>query len=660
MSATGEVVLADPEVNNVVDYLQRTGDRYKEHLELLRRQRQEAELSACSFKPVVTKYAEKASRESVLRQNEAIEDRLYQLHARKAERLEELRGLQSRLELEKEKALPFKPQLTAKAAALSRSGPLCETMERWAEERDARRAQLQEEALRRETAELSGAPRISAYAQTKARLERPADLPVEEYMRLQDEAARQRKYALVERSHSVLPGRPGEETEDGAKGGGSSSFIGTRRAFSPNISVYASRMELQEGVVERLYQPTARGDASRCYDPELALHCTFRPTISAASRELSAVYYHQDPSLASCGVHERLYRSPRHASHRHQACTDEGCTFAPQISETSKLIVETKRVTEEPLSPASRLHQGGRNGSSNSRAKERERGAETEEDASFQPSISKVSEDLWNRQLDVLARSGVPRTEARAAYWRQVSERKAEALERERRQLEARQLEECTFRPKAGRPPRRAPGEPRMAVEDRVLLWDRQRQRRIERLREEVEAEAEAENTFQPEIEPDFPLPRRRGKAIHGAGSFLERQRKAQLRREELKEWWRPKYARQRAASADNSRRTQQAPATDAYSEVSDEEEPVFVVNQPPPRSAYPAHPERQMSRTFSSNNGQPRNQHQHQQPQRPRRGDDRSGRYSPYYMDRRETLRERPPAESPVGFMTALNRSRF
>ncbi|KAG5485449.1 hypothetical protein LSCM1_07533 [Leishmania martiniquensis] len=540
------------DVTEVVEYLQLAGRRYREHLELLRQEQAVRDAQHAPFKPHVSLYAERVGKTSLARQSSSIGARLHELHQRKLALLEkEAQEEAKRRATAEAKDCSFSPTVTTRAARSRRSGgDVTASLLRWGEQRRARQARAQAEAIRHELRAVPAAPCITAYANEKARAER-GSAPVEVSLTAEAKARLQRRHAAFEKAYPV------------------SSFSGvaaSARCFSPSISAYASRIEFEEDVVSRLYERhNDRSNAAArhsLYDEEVELLCTFQPKLSAKSAELSRQYYEEEAGIKP---YERLFRNTHHMSKYRKPAQPNVPTGHPEINDASRRIVEERRrqlaldghsgaLTN---SPGSCLYPGAPSASAEPQRKTFKKKVVTARDAeeqvtlTFTPSVSPASDALWRQRISALRSSGVARNteEARRLLWRKAERRKEEEalklLDQRRRQEAA----ECTFRPKAGRPPQSSTGYMAMPIEARTAMWAQQRDRRLADLRAELNETAAEECSFQPHVDPVFPLPRGDAKPAWGVEAFLERQAEARRQREEAKQWWRPKYARAPAAS---------------------------------------------------------------------------------------------------------------
>ncbi|KPI83811.1 hypothetical protein ABL78_7145 [Leptomonas seymouri] len=572
------------DADEVVEYLQLTGKRYREHVELLRQEHEAREAQRAPFKPTISAYAERASKAWVMRQESSIGQRLHELHQKKLALLaEEAAESAKRRETEEQNACTFAPAVTAKAErSARRGGDVSVLLSRWEEQRRARQVRRQMEATRNELSAATGVPCISAYAKEKAQAEHHRRaVPMEESLLAEAEARRQRQHAAFEQRYAATsaPSMPN-------RGSGTDSRLSSRR-FVPAISSYAANVQFQQGVVDRLYthhrtqqqqQHQGRDSGGRCvYDEEMALHCTFRPQLSPQSVELSKLYYAEEGEVGA-KPHDRLYRNTHHTStYRKSVLPDESAFGKPEINDASRRIIEERRrqlaLEGNPgalgHSPCSRLYPG-RAKSAPSTSPPRAtfkkkvmtaKDMELQTALTFAPCVSAASDALWRQRVTALKSTGVARNvdEARQLLWRKAEKKKADDIAKMLVQRRREEAAACTFRPKAGRPPHRRSGYISMPIEVRTTLWAKQREARLSELREELEASAVEECSFRPHVDPVFPLPRLDAKLATGVEMFVERQAEARRLREEAKEWWRPKYACKLALepSATSKRRLQ-------------------------------------------------------------------------------------------------------
>ncbi|KAG5510515.1 hypothetical protein JKF63_06812 [Porcisia hertigi] len=538
-------------ISKVIDYLQLTGRHYCEHVELLRQEQAVREAQHAPFKPNVSLYAKRLSKTSVARQSSSIGARLHELHQKKLALLEEESREQAKRRAAAEaQDCSFSPAVTTRAARSRRSGgDVTAALARWGEQRRARQARAQFEATRNELRMIPATPRVTAYAEEMARAKR-GGVSVEALLTAEAEARRRRRYAAFEKAYPSSSSKASRTPE---------------RCFSPSISAYASRIEFEEDVVSRLYEPrdiNSNGSVTprhRPYDEGASLHCTFHPKLSAQSAELSRQYY-EETGEADTDPYERLFRNTHHPSKFRKPAEPDVVTGKPEINDASRRVVELRRrqlaLDGQPRalchSPSSRLFPGTANSTAVNVRQTCKRKVLTARDVeeqttlSFTPSVASASDALWRQQVSALKASGMARNseEARQILWRKAEKRKEEEMMKlrdERRQQEA---AECTFRPQAGRPPQRSSGYATMSIEARTALWAQQRERRLANLRAELNKTQDKECSFQPHVDPVFLLPRADAKPAWGVEAFLERQAQARRQREEAEQWWRPQYAR--------------------------------------------------------------------------------------------------------------------
>ncbi|KAG5506554.1 hypothetical protein JIQ42_06806 [Leishmania sp. Namibia] len=547
--ATARQQQGNQDVTEVVEYLQLAGRRYREHVELLRQEQAVRDAQHAPFKPNLSLYAERVGRTSLARQSSTIGARLHELHQRKLALLEkEAQEEAKRRATAEAKDCSFSPTVTARAARSRHSGgDVTASLIGWGEQRRARRARAQAEATLNELRALSATPRITAYANEKARAER-GSVSVEVSLTAEAEARRQRRHAEFEQAYPAS----------------SSSGVSTSaRHFSPSISAYASRIEFEKDVVSRLCEQ--HGGCShaaarhRLYDEEVELHCTFQPKLSAKSAEMSRQYYKEEEE-AGMGPYERLFRNTHHTSKYRKSAQPNVVAGKPEINDASRRIVEERRrqsVLDGQLealinSPGSRLYPGTTSGAAVHAKKACKkkvvtaRDAEEEAALTFTPQVSPASDALWRQRVSALKASGVARNteEARRLLWRKAEKRREEEALKVQDQRRRQEAAECTFRPRAGRPPQRSSGYMAMPIEARTAMWAQQRDRHLAELRTELDETTAEECSFQPHIDPVFPLPRGDAKPAWGVEAFLERQAEARRQREEAEQWWRPQYAR--------------------------------------------------------------------------------------------------------------------
>lgn len=588
---------------DVVSFLHHVGERYKEHKDLLRRRQLEEERRKCPFKPTVTEYAENMGRLSTARRSAAVEKRLHALHAKRL-RAKEAQRAESRERREAQRAAEMRgPRLTALAQSLDQRDPVSVSRE-WLERREAKLTRLREEALRRDLAALRETPCISQYAREKVIAERHRGQRIEDYFMAKEEARRRRMYWMAEQSVGVNSSF------------GSSSFSSCggnnleqrqpseeRALFNPRITEYAKRLHRSGNVVDRLLAKEAKGPQTP-HDES----CTFAPRVDPTSSGIFRNFY-RDPSAT---VYERLYRNDawkmrESRQKKNDMGLEKELTGIPRINETSRLIIERKRAeeTEGPLeqSPTNRLYAS--TGAMNRSAKKKfcssgGNRSEDEEVCTFRPHINAASEKMWKRQLKLLQEDGYARTaeEARELL-RLRSQRRMEEEVQRRREMEAeKEMAECTFHPRVGRLPERRVNSS-ISVLERNEQWQLQRERRLRDVRRELERTQLSECSFHPMVDPTFPLPARDASSVAGYEAHVLRQEESRRRKQEARDWWRPKaqtgaHSVRRSVSrcAPRQRRHSAGPYSPEFSKsrhgsVSSEDFTEFVVCQAPSRATH-------------------------------------------------------------------------
>lgn len=551
---------------DVVAYLHQTGKQYEAHIELLRREQAMREAQQLPFQPRISTHARRAAKTSVVRQSDPIGTRLHELQQRKMSAAAETARTQERLALEEAAAARrVQPLISRPAQRLQRRGDTPAGLAEWDLRRRARLERRRLEAARAEQQAVSGTPSISAYAREKAREEAVARrrCPVEDHLLQAAEAQRQRRYAEYEEYSPVV-----------------SSITPSAAAASASASVSRLSRNDSSAVVDRLYRASASSPTDGgVFDEVHQLHCTFHPAISPASVQLSARYYQRAADAATTTVaprvFDRLYnsnssggsRQHRRSAGRSSLLNHEAASSAlvarPTINSRSKEIVAELRLRAARdgvarwllQSPSSRLHNSSKVAvkdeavglQPSKQAVQTPRDLEEAREMTFAPAVNSRSERLWRRQVALLKSDGVAQTdaEARQLLWRRAAKRReAEALH-----LHSEQLQEesaaCTFAPKAGRGPRGRDDYQTMPVEERATHWAEQRDRRLGELRAILNRAAASDCTFQPQVDPVYPLPRPDAALASGVVAHLERQEAARQQRLEKEQWWDPVRRRQ-------------------------------------------------------------------------------------------------------------------
>lgn len=473
---------------DVVTFLHRAGERYKEHLELLRRERIHEEKRLGPGKPVVSPFATEWSSQTT-RKSEAVEERLHRLHQKRQEKLASHREQAERDRKTKEmEEVRERLEITELGRHHSGRNPV-EVSERFLEDHRNNLKRLAEENIRREMSEVQPKPKITTLAAASKTAERKHGLPIEDHLMRVEHERRQRLFRVVE-----------EKSKTSAD------------TFHPQITEKAKQFNPQHNVVERLYQVSTRPPAA--FDETYERECTFTPATNNK-------HYSYDDPHADVPVHERLFENlPRPGTYgaelsaERQAHRDpiSTLTFTPRISTTSQKIVERKRSmnldSSHVLSPTSRLyeeHQASKATTPSAKSSDKSK------EATFHPTINSKSQAIWEK----LARSVAKDKEeakhktAHELLWEKKVRKREAQLEAIRRELLEREVEGCTFTPNASSGDASVTSVQRHRPEQfakREGMWVLQRERAMQQMREDLEEYEVDGCTFHPKIHHEIPM----------------------------------------------------------------------------------------------------------------------------------------------------------
>ncbi|CUG93768.1 Hypothetical protein, putative [Bodo saltans] len=512
---------------DVVTFLHRAGERYKEHLELLRRQRIEEERRLGPGIPRVSPFAHEWSA-TTTRKSEAVENRLMRLHQKRQEKLESARerSVQDRAAKEMEE-VQQRLHLTEMGKGHTHRDPIAVT-ERFLDDHRKNIKRLTQESIQRELQTMQPGPQVTALAATQHTAERKKGLSIHDHLMNVERERRQRLYDAVEKKNEPV------------------------HTFHPNITRRAQEAGGDAKVEDRLYQV---GRSAPVYDETYERECTFRPRTNQA-------YAFVDP-LQDLSVHERLSSNARvqPRTEEKEASRDPvlSMSFKPKISKKSEKIVAQKREKLQGTpaagrSPTSRLNEQQTLSSA----------AVTDEvdDAfTFKPMINRRSAALYAKKVkgvmatnqsfnDVSTQSAHhfnkhhmgaappnPRKlTPQEMLWNLKAQEKEKFLEGLKRDLEAREVEECSFTPNASsvRPPTNSSDtfEPDVFAE-RENLWVLHRERQLEQLKNDLDQRSLEECTFHPVVHDEVPIVSSSVPNAVGFEQHLKRQQEARSRRAE-------------------------------------------------------------------------------------------------------------------------------
>jgi hypothetical protein len=502
---------------DVVTFLHRAGERYKEHLELLRRERIEEERRLGPGIPRVSPFAHEWSA-STTRKSEAVENRLLRLHQKRQEKLDSARerSVQDRAAKEMEE-VQQRLSLTEMGKGHTHRDPIAVT-ERFLDDHRKNIKRLTQESIQRELQAMQPGPQLTALAATQHTAERKKGLSIHDHLMGVERERRQRLYAAVEKKNE--PAHP----------------------FHPHITRRAQVAGGDAKVEDRLYQV---GRSAPVYDETYERECTFRPRTNQS-------YEFVDP-LEGVPVHKRL-----NSNARTQPRTDDkeldrdpvlSMSFKPRISKRSELIVSQKREKLQGTpaagrSPTSRLNEQQTQSSAASVA-------DLEDDYTFKPTVNRRSAALYEKKIKGVMETsqGFHETSSQSSHhgnkdqrkltpqemlWRLKATEKEKFLEGLKRDLEAREVEECSFTPNASsvRPSSGPDAFEPDVFSERENLWVLHRERTLEQLKNDLDQRSLEECTFHPVVHDEVPIVSSVPNAV-GFEQHLKRQQEARSRRAE-------------------------------------------------------------------------------------------------------------------------------
>lgn len=491
---------------DVVTFLHRAGERYKEHLELLRRQRIEEERRIGPGTPRVSPFANEWSSQTT-RKSEAVENRLHRLHQRRQEKIESFRE-KSMMERAAKEMEDMQQQLhlTEMGKGHTHRDPI-EVTERFLQDHRKNMKRLTEESIKRELQAMQPGPQITALAATQHTAERKKGMPIEDHLMDVEKQRRQRLYDAVEKQKEPT------------------------HTFHPHITRRAQ--EAASGrVVDRLYQVSRTAPV---YDETYERECTFRP-------RTNHMFEYDDP-LADVPVYDRL-----HDGSRTLALTEErevhrdpvlAMTFKPRISKKSEEIIKEKRQklgTPAGRSPTSRLSEHNTQSSASI--------DEADENCTFKPTVNRRSVALWHKTIKgvmetsstTLASKGEKKLTPQELLWEKKAAEKERFLKNLSRDIAERELEECSFAPNASS---RVTGQDNVHIQrpdefaERENMWVLHRERTVEQLKHDLEQRSLEECTFHPVVHDEIPVVSASVPNAVGFEQHLRRQQEARMRRAE-------------------------------------------------------------------------------------------------------------------------------
>lgn len=491
----------------VVDFLHVAGERYKEHVRMLRAQRDSHEMDDFTGKPTISPFAveynlardrfQKASGSIV-----AVQDRLHNLHKRKLERAEAARTrAQTERSAKEMEELTLKPDISHKAKSMPARGSQADVTAKWLDEHNKRLQRLHEEALVREMSNVQPGPIVAPYSSELARL-RHADpnnsSRFDEDMKQRRAAGNIADYLLAkEEERQIRLKMKAAETE-----------LGDGNSFHPQISRRARSTRSSLDVTERLVQDAEQKRSGQSQDSHYDDNCTFVPQVSEASRRIVDRMREGEPVKSTS-------RQPN----------DHSYSFRPEISSVSrKLAEQRKHRTDLDVSSVKKSSRASSITTSDQtpiRISEKSRALAEDHYAKLRSTI-KGGDRMSNDELRMFAA-------------RRASQRQNAAAARQREMEEAAELAECTFQPQLSS---RHHVNASIVVTDedaerfyeRNMLWTNRRDRTLQQQRQQESTKEVEECSFHPRIHDQVPLPaaaRDGGSAIStlapGASSYIKR-----------------------------------------------------------------------------------------------------------------------------------------
>lgn len=505
---------------DVVTFLHRAGERYKEHLELLRRQRLDEERRLGPGIPRVSPFAHEWSA-TTTRKSEAVENRLLRLHQKRQEKLDSARerSVQDRAAKEMEE-VQQRLNLTDMGKGHTHRDPIAVT-EKFLDDHRKNIKRLTQESIQKELQTMQPGPQLTALAATQQTAERKKGLTIHDHLMGVEKERRQRLYEAVEKKNEVV------------------------HTFQPQITRRAHEAVKDVNVADRLYQV---GRSAPVYDETYERECTFRPRRNFA-------YDFVDP-LEGVAAHERLHNKSRSQPLSAEDVVSRdpvlSLSFKPRISRKSEEIIREKRQKIGEVaagkSPTSRLSEQHTQSSAAS--------VENEVDeCTFRPTVNQRSARLYEKKIKSVAKTNADIVETSShsgrhtpvngngrkltpqeMLWKLKAAEKEKFLDGLRRDLEAREVEECNFTPNASSVRHSHESTIHERPEDfadRENLWVLHRERTLEQLKNDLEQQSLEECTFHPVVHDEVPLVSSSVPNAVGFEQHLKRQQEARLRRAE-------------------------------------------------------------------------------------------------------------------------------
>ena len=492
---------------DVITFLQRAGEQYRRHVDLLREEARRKEKSEMRSKPVICPYERITDRD-----RGPVEERLHKLWAKKLESEAAMKNQhEERAKAAEGAECTFRPKVTAAAQKLPDRGSQGHISQEFLKKHREKIEKLRDEALRKEMEDVAiGSNRSRSATRSHGEEDHRHGLSVEDYL-LMKEKERQRKLY--------------EQAEAQAATG------------KPRISHRAQNLERPGDVVSRLYDPDYRPVV---YDAEMIEHCTFHPRLHSD---------YDDP-LENLPIYDRVIQ--RQVKHRSRIANEPRSPRGkPKISDVSQSIIkdlrEKERESGEDASPGTRLYNQG---TKKLKEKEVSRERDARNKFPYKPQLTEESKKLMRKkpegsELDLYER------------WQRQEAEKKKRIAALRAEEEAEKLKECTFTPNSAVSPISAANKSHdfSGWMEKSTLWERNRRSRIQNSKIEAEESEMEQCTFQPLVHHEVPLPAA-AKTATGFETHIRRMQEARQLEEQKLEQLQSGHSTPRKSRPTTPRRT--------------------------------------------------------------------------------------------------------
>jgi hypothetical protein len=446
----------------VADSLARQAREHHERMEKLRREKELEEERQATFKPQVDPHTVALAQGYV--SQGPVAERLFKAYRQTLQKREALKKKADEKELA---GFTAKPRISEKAQKITRS---LDDMEKWREERDRRRRDLLSDREREETRECTFKPMLAESTERLAKRIGRAER-VEDSLLAKHELAKQKREELIRRReeaekeamipklnpHSANYVRVGSVTDSYWANQSlehhhsqqqqlqlqlQQQHFTAKPTINPKSQALVRDRPVEEILLEKHREAMDRKAELLRQRHEEQLKAQTQPKMSAVSQ----VLVHLVEKRTKETSHDRLLKTPTEARDKVReavrAQEEKELTFHPQISETSKKLVEASTNHGASVDRFEVLHHKAEEYRQDRESKRARAEAERLKECTFKPNsrpADKRSKDITHHselgELDLVTRS---------YEW---ARRREGYLEQQRAIKESQELAECTFAP---------------------------------------------------------------------------------------------------------------------------------------------------------------------------------------------------------------------